>query len=122
MWSLLQSSVAILAAVAPLVNAKPQPVYKRSNATIEERVSDLLGRMSLREKASQLVQGDMRDYLNITDGRVNETGLDWVMEYRSHAIWTGLYAEPEIIKKAAFVAQDYLVNETELGVQHMQSF
>lgn len=91
------------------------PTYKNPNVTIDERVSDLLGRMSIKDKMSQLIQGDMRNYLNLTDGSVNKTGLEWSMEYRSHAVWTGLYAEKEIINKAAKVAQDYLVNETELG-------
>lgn len=110
----LLSSASLLAAAQA---ANGSPIYKNPNATIDERVSDLLGRMSIKDKMSQLIQGDMRNYLNLTDGSVNKTGLEWSMEYRSHAVWTGLYAEKDIISKAAKVAQDYLVNETELGKQ-----
>lgn len=90
-------------------------LYKNPNATVEARVSDLLKRMTVQEKMSQLIQGDMRNYINLTDGSVNRTGLEWTMEYRGHAVWTGLYAEMEIVKKSAKIAQDYLVNETRLG-------
>lgn len=94
---------------------KDKPVYKDPKASIDDRVSDLVGRMSVKEKMSQLIQGDMRNYLNLTTGAVNETGLEWNMEYRGNSVWTGLYAEMEIISKAAKVAQDYLLEETELG-------
>lgn len=107
--------LAAAAAMAGLSHAA-KPIYLNPNATVEDRVADLLPRMSLREKASQLVQGDMRDYIDIKTGVVNDTGLDWVMEYRGHAIWTGLAVLPEIVKKSAKVAQDYLVNDTELGI------
>lgn len=91
------------------------PVYKNPNATLDDRVSDLLKRMTIKEKMAQLIQGDMTNYLNITDGTFNQTGLEWNMEYRAHAVWTGLYTKMETVKKAAKIAQDYLVNDTKLG-------
>ena len=109
-------SALLVTAAATLVSAAcGNKTYLNPNATVEERVADLLPRMSLREKASQLVQGDMTNYLNLTTGAINETGLEWNMEYRGHAVWTGLAADVEIISKAARVAQNYLVNETKLG-------
>lgn len=108
----------LLAAVAAMagVSHAARPIYLNPNATVEDRVADLLPRMSLREKASQLLQGDMRNYIDLETGDINKTGLDWTMEYRGHAVWTGLATLPEIVKKSAKVAQDYLVNETELGI------
>lgn len=103
----------VLAAVGSASGDKP--VYKDPEAAIDDRVSDLLGRMSPKEKMAQLIQGDMTNYLNLTDGTVNKTGLEWNMEYRANSVWTGLYAEMETVKKAAKLAQDYMVNETELG-------
>lgn len=110
-------STILAAAVTALASlAHSKPLYLNPNATIEDRIADLLPRMSLREKASQLVQGDMRNYIDIETGVVNKTGLDWNFEYRGHAVWTGLAVLPEIVKKSAQVAQDYLVNKTELGI------
>jgi hypothetical protein len=73
--------------------------------------------MTIQEKVSQLVQGDIRNYLNLTDGSLNQTGLEWSMATRGHAVWSGLYAKPEIIKLGAQIAQDYQMNQTELGEQ-----
>lgn len=92
-----------------------KPVYKDSKASLDDRVADLLKRMSTKEKMAQLIQGDMENYLNITDGTFNKSGLAWNMEYRANSVWTGLYAEKEIIQKAAKLAQEYLADETELG-------
>jgi beta-glucosidase len=98
-----------------VAQAADRPLYKNPRAPVDDRVADLLQRMTVEEKTSQLIQGDIRDYLNLETGALNETGLGWVMDKRSHAIWTGLYAEPTIIKKGAKIAQDYLTKETRLG-------
>jgi beta-glucosidase len=111
-----RASACAVAIAAVAQAADCVPVYKNPNATVDDRVSDLLKRMSIKEKMSQLIQGDMRSYLDLEDGKINKTGLEWTMDYRAHAVWTGLYADPEIIKKAANVAQDYLMEETELGI------
>ncbi len=36
------------------------PLYKDPNASIEDRVSDLLGRMTVEDKTAQLIQGLLR--------------------------------------------------------------
>lgn len=95
--------------------ASNTPLYKNPHAAVEARVSDLLKRMSPQEKMSQLIQGDMRDYINEETGKLNRTGLEWGAANRGHAVWTGIYAQPEMIKKAAKIAQDYHMNETKLG-------
>lgn len=111
----VSKSLCALALAALGSASGDKPVYKDPEAAIDDRVSDLLGRMSPKEKMAQLIQGDMTNYLNLTDGTVNKTGLEWNMEYRANSVWTGLYAEMETVKKAAKLAQDYLMNETELG-------
>lgn len=105
--------VVVLATITPMSNG--EPIYKNPNATIDDRVSDLLKHMSIEEKTSQLIQGDMTNYLNLTDGTFNKSGLEWSMTSRGHAVWTGLYTTPEIVNKAARLAQDYQMNQTELG-------
>lgn len=106
---------AAFAVVCQAAGSSCTPVYKNPNATLDDRVSDLLKRMSIEEKTSQLIQGDIRNYLNLTDGRFNESGLEWSMTDRGHAVWTGLYTTPELVKKGAKIAQDYQMNETKLG-------
>lgn len=109
----LSLCATLLAAVT--LAADHSPTYKNPKAKIDDRVADLLKRMTIKEKMAQLIQGDMQNYLNLTDGTFNRTGLEWNMEYRAHAVWTGLYTEMETVKKAAEIAQNYLVNETRLG-------
>ena len=67
------------------------PVYKDPKAPIEDRVEDLLSRMTLEDKASQLIQGDLRNWINVTDGSLNTTGLEWSMKYRGGSFY--VYAE-----------------------------
>jgi beta-glucosidase len=95
--------------------AMDKPVYKDSKASVDDRVSDLLKRMTIEDKTAQLIQGDMTNYLNLTTEAVNKTGLEWNFKYRANSIWTGLYANMTTIKKAAKLGQDYLMKETELG-------
>lgn len=92
------------------------PLYKNPDAAVEDRVSDLLGRMTIEEKTAQLIQGDIRDYLNITDGTYNQTGMAWIAETRASSIWTGLYMTKDMVSRGARLAQDYLVNSTRLGM------
>ena len=56
------------------------PLYKNPKASIEDRVKDLLPRMSLEEKVSQLIQGDLNGWMNMTDPAdntltYNKTGM-----------------------------------------------
>ncbi|KAL6865810.1 hypothetical protein ACO1O0_001908 [Amphichorda felina] len=96
--------------------ADRRPVYKDPKAKLDHRVADLLKRMSVEEKTSQLIQGDVRSYLDLTDGTFNKSGLEWSMTDRGHAVWTGLYTKPEYVNKGARIAQDYQMNQTELGI------
>lgn len=49
------------------------PLYKDPSASIDDRVSDLLSRMTIEEKVSQIVQGDVRNWLNTSDNTYNIT-------------------------------------------------
>ncbi|KAK6854300.1 hypothetical protein PG995_009393 [Apiospora arundinis] len=95
-----------------------QPVYKDSKASLEDRVQDLLSRMTIEEKTSQLVQGDLRNWLNVTDGTLNATGLEWSMKYRGGSYY--VYAEGpnawKYVNNGVKIGQDYLVHNTTLGI------
>ena len=109
----LALGATVLAGLSQAADRKP--VYKDPKAKLDHRVADLLKRMSVEEKMSQLIQGDVRSYLDLTDGTFNKSGLEWSMTDRGHAVWTGLYTKPEYVNKGARIAQDYQMNQTELG-------
>jgi beta-glucosidase len=50
----LRRTLIALAALLPLANSQQTPLYRDPSAPLEKRVSDLLSRMTLEEKASQL--------------------------------------------------------------------
>src|SRR5256885_16798863 len=47
--------VALIAVLAPLASGAQQPPYKDSQVPVQDRVADLLGRMTLEEKVAQLL-------------------------------------------------------------------
>ena len=49
--------------------------YKNPNLPVETRLQDLLSRMTIQEKAAQLIQGDISNWLNTTSGAFNHSGL-----------------------------------------------
>lgn len=104
------------ASAASLVGNSSVPVYKNPNATIDDRVADLLGRMTLEEKTAQLVQGDLSNWLNVTDGRFNASGLEWSMQARAGSFYVGYYTNWTTLSDGIRTGQDYLVHNTSLGI------
>jgi beta-glucosidase len=92
------------------------PLYKNPNATIEARVEDLLSRMTIEDKASQLVQGDLRNWINITDGSFNASGLEWSMQYRGGSYYVGVPIAWDLLTSGIKQGQDYLTQNTTLGI------
>lgn len=105
-----------LLAMASAADNSSAPIYKNPNATIEDRVSDLLGRMTIQDKAAQLIQGDVTNWLNITDGSFNTSGLQWSMTYRSNSFYVGYYTNWTTLWSGIKTGQDYLVQNTTLGI------
>lgn len=110
--SAITSTSALLAGLWLSACAAEETSADRTGTSLDRRVADLLARMSVQEKMAQLIQGDMGNFLNVTDGSFNQTGLVWNMANRANSIWTGYYAPLENINKAAKIAQDYLVHNT----------
>ncbi|ROV96625.1 hypothetical protein VPNG_09020 [Cytospora leucostoma] len=92
------------------------PIYKNPNATIDDRVADLLGRMTLQDKTAQLVQGDISNWINVTDGTFNASGLEWNAETRAGAFYVGYYTTWPILSSGIKIGQDYLTQNTTLGI------
>ncbi|KAG8966842.1 hypothetical protein FRC03_011256 [Tulasnella sp. 419] len=104
--------------------AKPSstPLYKNPKASIEDRIKDLLPRMSLEEKVSQLIQGDINGWIvspwDPLDNTLshNATGLVEMMKYKSGSIWAGYQMPYEKFVYAVEVGQRYLMENTTLGI------
>ncbi|KAF9021431.1 glycoside hydrolase [Hymenopellis radicata] len=98
------------------------PLYKDPTANIEDRVNDLLPRMTLEEKVAQIIQGDINGWIvNASDPlddtlAFNQTGLEEMMRLKGGSIWAG-YAMPwEKYAFAIEVGQRYLMENTTLGI------
>ncbi|KAK0451186.1 glycoside hydrolase family 3 protein [Desarmillaria tabescens] len=97
------------------------PVYKIATAAVEDRVKDLLPRMTLEEKVAQLIQGDINGWMNTTDPldntlTFNQTGLEEMIRLKGGSIWAG-YAMPwEKFVFAIETGQRYLMENTTLGI------
>lgn len=46
-------------ATGVVAHATPTPIYKDADASIDDRVADLLSRMTIADKTAQLIQGDI---------------------------------------------------------------
>ncbi|RPD54124.1 glycoside hydrolase [Lentinus tigrinus ALCF2SS1-7] len=97
------------------------PVYKDPNASIEDRVNDLLPRMTLEEKVAQLIQGDMNGWMNFNDPlddtlTFNETGLELMMSQKAGSIWGGYLTPWDKFVFGVTVGQRYLIENTTLGI------
>ncbi|KAI9457376.1 glycoside hydrolase superfamily [Boletus coccyginus] len=97
------------------------PIYKNPNASIEDRVNDLLPRMTVQEKVAQLIKGDISGWMNVTDPlddtlAYNQTGLEQMLEYKAGAVWAGYQAPWDKIVYAITIGQQYLMENTTLGI------
>ncbi|KAL2865938.1 glycoside hydrolase superfamily [Aspergillus lucknowensis] len=92
------------------------PLYKDPNASIEDRVSDLLGRMTLEDKAAQLIQGGMSDWMDTETGRFNYTGLEESIKTKGGMFYVGYPVPWDWIATNVKRAQDYIMENTTLGI------
>ncbi|TDL14551.1 glycoside hydrolase [Rickenella mellea] len=100
------------------------PLYKNPKAAIEDRVNDLLPRMTLEEKVSQIIQGDMSgwmDFSNPLDDTLtfNQTGLVEMMRLKGGSSWGGYLTPWNKFVYGVNVAQKYLMENTTLGIPTM---
>lgn len=116
---LASATLLLAASVAAADQGRPSlknAVYKNAKATVEARVADLLSRMTIQEKTSQLLQGDIRNWMSDKNNAFNETGLEWSTTYRGSAFYVGVAVPNEWISENIRKAQEYMVNKTYLGI------
>ncbi|KAH8103067.1 glycoside hydrolase superfamily [Cristinia sonorae] len=98
-----------------------RPTYKNPHASIEDRVNDLLPRMTIEEKVAQLIQGDINGWMNMNDPldktlTFNQTGLEEMMRLKGGSIWGGYLAPWEKLVYGITIGQRYLMENTTLGI------
>ncbi|WP_264765671.1 hypothetical protein, partial [Moraxella catarrhalis] len=77
--------------------AAANATYKDPSASIDDRVADLLSRMTIEEKTSQLIQGDISNWINTTTNAFNATGIAWNFEKRGGQFYVGYPVEQQWI-------------------------
>ncbi|PKX96955.1 putative beta-glucosidase [Aspergillus novofumigatus IBT 16806] len=114
----LSKSLLLLQLVSALSTgqAASTPLYKDPSAPVEDRVSDLLGRMTIEDKMAQLMQGDITNWMNSTSGAFNYTGLVENMKMKAGSFYVGYPVSWDWIATNVKRAQDYLMQNTTLGI------
>ncbi|KAI1434778.1 glycoside hydrolase superfamily [Xylaria sp. CBS 124048] len=110
------ATAAMLVILAAFAQGKQTPVYKDPHAPVESRVADLLSKMTIAEKTSQLVQGDLRNWLDVDTFAYNETGLEFNMEYRGGMFYVGVPIPWDKLSEGIQRGQEYLMQKTRLGI------
>ncbi|KAF2122413.1 glycoside hydrolase superfamily [Lophiotrema nucula] len=90
--------------------------YKNPSASVDDRVADLLSRMTIEEKTTQLIQGDISNWINTTTNAFNYTGLQWNFANRAGQFYVGYPVPQSWISEGVKRAQDYLMQNTTLGI------
>ncbi|KAL3442215.1 glycoside hydrolase superfamily [Aspergillus insuetus] len=114
---LVSQGLLLLQLCAGLTAAQDSsPLYKDPNADIEDRVADLLGRMTVEDKMAQLIQGDITNWMNSSTGDFNYTGLVENMKVKAGMFYVGYPVPWDWIATNVKRAQDYLLENTTLGI------
>ncbi|KAJ7124473.1 glycoside hydrolase family 3 protein [Mycena epipterygia] len=97
------------------------PIYKNPTASIEARVADLLPRMTIEEKVSQIIQGDMNGWMNLNNPlddtkTFNQTGLEEMVQLKGGSIWAGYQVPWDKFVFGVTVGQKYMMENTTLGI------
>ncbi|KAJ7174638.1 glycoside hydrolase superfamily [Mycena filopes] len=97
------------------------PIYKDPTASIEARVADLLPRMTIEEKVSQIIQGDMNGWMSLNDPlddtkTFNQTGLEEMVRLKGGSIWAGYQMPWDKFVFGVTVGQKYMMENTTLGI------
>ena len=90
--------------------------YKNPTLPVDTRVKDLLSRMTIQDKMAQLMQGDISNWINTTNNAFNYSGLVANMEMKAGMFYVGYPVPQQWIAEGVKRAQDYLMQNTTLGI------
>lgn len=94
--------------------------YKNSKLSVEQRVSDLLERMTLEEKVSQLNMKSLNRLKVDEKGKITESSLEALFEGESIGCLESPFIEHEKIAVYSEAADHYLRTKTRLGIPAIQ--
>lgn len=97
-------------------NSTAGAVYKNPSASVDDRIADLLSRMTIEDKTAQLVQGDISNWINTTNNAFNYSGLVFNMAERAGLFYVGYPVPQQWIADGVRRAQQYLIENTTLGI------
>ncbi|CAG8954644.1 hypothetical protein HYFRA_00004565 [Hymenoscyphus fraxineus] len=115
---ILSSAALLLPAIQAVSNNTntTAALYKNPAASVDDRVADLMSRMTIEDKAAQLVQGDISNWVNTTNNDFNATGLAWNMDKRAGQFYVGYPISQQWISEGVRKGQEYLMQNTTLGI------
>lgn len=96
------------------------PPYKNPDLPVEERVNDLLGRMTLEEKVGQLNMKSLNRLKTDKKGRVTEESLEALFEGESIGCLESPFVEHGKVAAYSEAADRYLRTRTRLGIPAIQ--
>ena len=126
---LITTTACLFMSVAPVM--AQQPLYKQASAPVEERIDDLLGRMTLEEKVGQIccpLGWEMYTKTGKNSVTISDLYKKQMSEAPIGSYWAVLRADPwtqktletglnpELAAKALNALQKYAVEETRLGI------
>lgn len=88
--------------------------YKNSKLSIEKRVKDLLGRMTLEEKLAQMRSLYLGDFME--KGELNEKKIPVKTKNLSYGCIEGIIFSAKQLSNAVYTMQKYMVEKTRLGI------
>ncbi|EEA28948.1 hypothetical protein TMatcc_002689 [Talaromyces marneffei ATCC 18224] len=116
MPTISQASTCVLLTLGTAWAKSSSPPYKNPHLPVEQRVADLLGRMTIEDKMAQLMQGDITNWINQTTGAFNSSGLVANMEEKAGSFYVGYPISWEMLTSNIQKGQDYLIHNTTLGI------
>ncbi|RPD91762.1 glycosyl hydrolase [Aureibaculum marinum] len=114
------SSFFILTSCSAQKNKKQQLPYKDSSLPVEVRVNDLLERMTLEEKVSQMNMLSLKKLTFNKKGNVSKASLDSLFKGKSIGTLESPFIGVDEISKLSEAADHYLRNNTRLGIPAIQ--
>ncbi|KAH8553317.1 glycoside hydrolase superfamily [Umbelopsis sp. PMI_123] len=110
-WMVPSTVNGILARSFPV---SANAVYKNPKASVEDRVKDLLSRMTWEEKQAQLIQGDVRHYVD-ANNNINQTALESIAPGEAGAMFAAMIPRDNLAV-AINATQSFLLHDTRLGI------
>ncbi len=113
-------TLTIILSSFPSIKAQEKLPYKNADLPVQQRVADLLSRMTLDEKISQMSMLSLRKLKTDNGGVITESSLERLFDGRSTGCLESPFIGVEEIAKYSEAADRYLRENTRLGIPAIQ--